>query len=129
MTILMHFILDDAQTSDASMDIIFVYLFSLAVAALFSTPLWLPVIIPTRFAVFSRAVRWICAVFLVIHVWTFGSLLSHNIALLRSGHEGSVGVVVICAVGVLGSLVAIAALIWPINSVQPTAVRCAASVG
>jgi hypothetical protein len=118
MVILVHFIL---QLTEPPTSNLIAYPVSLAVASLFSAPLWLPVVIPARFAVLSRVVQWICALLLVIHIWTFGDFIRNNIVLWRTGHHPSVVVTTSSVVGVLGSLVAIAALIWPNKSLQPTA--------
>jgi hypothetical protein len=108
---------------------VIIYPVSLVIAVAWSLPLWMPAVVPVRFTLLSRIVRWACAFLQFIYIWQFGVFITHQISRWRGGQEYYISVVALGVTGVLAALVAIVILLWPINSVQPTAARFAASGG
>jgi len=79
-----------------------------------SAPLFALLLIPSRFALFSGIVRWLCACFLLfLHFKTFVDMARGNASRLLSGQGGHLGPLV---VGIIGSIIVAAcimALVWP----------------
>jgi MFS family permease len=85
----------------------------LYVAALFSAPVWLPVLIPSRFILLSRVTRWLCAVGLAFYFPIWGTLVSSSFRRVLAGSIAGIAGFVSSTAGLAGCLAAIVLLVWP----------------
>jgi len=102
------------------------------VAAIFSVPVWLPVLIPNRLALLSSITRWLCALCLLFYLRMWGPLVAYTFGSVLAG-KASLAVVgfVSSTAGAVGCIVAMALLVRPEivsflqrtrnKSVEPTA--------
>jgi hypothetical protein len=107
------------------------------VALLFSAPVWLPVLIPSRFIVLSRIIRWLCALYLLIYFPLWGMLVAGSFGRMVAGGTLAIAGFVSSTTGFVGCIIAIVLLVYPDivcflkrapnKSVQPTTGRSAAS--
>lgn len=90
----------------------------LALSSLLSFPLWLPAIIPKRFPLFSRVVRWISALIMLIPTYLSGTVVTHNVGRWLKGWEAWPSLVVdnllnsACCIAVIAVLLLPEARVW-----------------
>lgn len=87
--------------------------FWLVVGSVFSAPLWVPALIPSRYSTTLKVVRWIGAITLLLPIYMFGSIALHNLRRSLRGVDITPathveGVVLTCV-----CLCCLVILLWP----------------
>src|SRR5437867_741600 len=77
MAVLLCYVYREAY--DVPMRRLYACAVSLAVAVVWSLPLWLPAVIPARLILFSRVVRWTCALLQLIYIWQFSDFIRNQV--------------------------------------------------
>jgi hypothetical protein len=88
-------------------------IFWAGLGAVFSAPLWIAALIPSRFAKLAKVSRLAGAAYLLLPVFLFGGIVTHNISRWHSGLGASPSALVQGIVLTSGCLVALVLLLWP----------------
>jgi hypothetical protein len=87
-------------------------LFWLVLALLFASPLWLPALIPSRFARLSNVIGWLSAAALLVPLGYVGSVVLHQVQLYSSSLF-SPSILAITSMLALGCVLALVVLLRP----------------
>lgn len=88
-------------------------LFWVAAGAVIAAPMWVPAMIPARFARLAKICRWLGALTLLVPALLFGSIVTHNLGRAIAGTGATPSALFAGLALSAACLAALATLLWP----------------